>query len=407
MAAIQRIVVIDDDSDIGELIALSADAMGVDCISTTDSETFLNSITPETTLVMLDLMMPAVDGVQLLRALGQQKCKANVALMSGVGKRVIETAEKLAQALDLNVIGYLQKPFRLRDVEELLSRLKMQASSPVLTFSPAVLIPDSELRIAIEQDQFVIYYQPQVDIQLGTAIGAEALVRWHHPERGLIYPDSFVSRLEGLNLVDQFGWIIFAHALSEVGQLADKDGVAPTLSINVAASSLRDLTFPDAVISMAAQYAIPPEGITIEITESGLVQDLSPTLEVLTRLRMKGFQLSIDDFGTGYSMMQQLQLVPATEVKIDRMFVQNMHVTNANRVMVRKTIEIGHELGMKVVAEGVETSEQLNILSSYGCDVAQGYFFSEPRPVKDMQRWFRNFVPDNGTIGELKQHVGL
>jgi len=215
----------------------------------------------------------------------------------------------------------------------------------------------------------------------------EALVRWQHPERGLIFPDDFIGRLEGLGLIDRLGWIVANRGLVEIGRFADRSGILPMLSINVSVASLDDLTFPDTMAALIASHGIPPEKVVLEITESCLIQNLKRTLDVLTRLRMKRVQLSIDDFGTGYSMMQQLRNIPATELKIDRSFVIDMHNSDSSRVMVQKTIEIGHELGMKVVAEGVETMEQLDFLRSNGCDIGQGYLFSRPLPATELVHW--------------------
>jgi len=175
--------------------------------------------------------------------------------------------------------------------------------------------------------------------------------------------------------------------MREVGQFADSHGTIPTLSLNVSVHSLRDLEFPDKFLSLAAKNGMSAKNVTIEITESGLIKELSATLDVLTRLRMKQVQLSIDDFGTGYAMMQQLRNVPATELKIDKSFVQNIHCNDRDRVMVQKTIEIGHDLGMKVVGEGVETQEQLNFLRTNHCDAAQGYLFSRPLPAGALSSW--------------------
>jgi EAL domain-containing protein (putative c-di-GMP-specific phosphodiesterase class I) len=142
---------------------------------------------------------------------------------------------------------------------------------------------------------------------------------------------------------------------------------------------------------MARRYGVPPGDITIEITESGLIEELSRTLDILTRLRIKQVNLSIDDFGSGYATMQQFKNIPATELKIDKSFVQGMMNNDSDRIVVRKTIEIGHELGMKVTAEGVERQEQLDILWSYGCDNAQGYLFSRPIPAREMVNWLKAY----------------
>jgi EAL domain-containing protein (putative c-di-GMP-specific phosphodiesterase class I) len=247
------------------------------------------------------------------------------------------------------------------------------------------------LRSAVERDEFITYYQPQIDIATGRVIGVEALVRWQHPERGLIFPDDFIGRLEELGLIDELGWIVANRGMSEVGQFANGDGKAPMLSLNASVYSLHDLKFPDILVSIAEKHGISPANITIEITESGLIKELSRTLDILTRLRMKQVKLSIDDFGTGYAMMQQLKNIPATELKIDKSFVLDMQVNDRDRIMVQKTVELGHELGMHVIAEGVETQEQLDLLRANGCDSAQGYLFSRPIPAKEMVNWLASY----------------
>ena len=163
------------------------------------------------------------------------------------------------------------------------------------------------------------------------------------------------------------------------------------LSLNVSVLSLRNLKFPDNFISLVKKHHISAANLTIEITETGLIKELSQTLDVLTRLRMKQVQLSIDDFGTGYAMMQQLRNIPATELKIDKSFVQNINLHERDRVMVQKTIEIGHELGMKVIGEGVETQEQFDFLRTNDCDAVQGYLFSRPLAARDLVSWLREY----------------
>jgi EAL domain-containing protein (putative c-di-GMP-specific phosphodiesterase class I) len=395
MAAKQVILVIDDDGEVGELVCAVAQGMGYECTATTDATTFLEKLVADTTLILLDLMMPEMDGIELLRLLGKRKCKAGIVLISAVGRRVVESAQQLAQVLGLSVVGQLQKPFRLAELEEVLLRL------PVLEAPPAVLpihqfaIQRAELQSAIEHNQFVVYYQPQVDIATGRVSGVEALVRWQHPKRGLIFPESFIGRMEKFGLIDELGWIVANCGMSDVGQFADGDGKALTLSLNASVNSLRDLDFPDILVSIAEKHGVSPEDVTIEITETGLIIEPSRTLDILTRLRMKQVKLSIDDFGTGYAMMQQFKNIPATELKIDKSFVQEMMGNDRDRIMVQKTIEMGHELGMRVIAEGVETQEQLDILRSSGCDIAQGYLFSRPIPAGEMVNWLHSFRTRN------------
>ena len=391
IAAKQIVLVIDDDGDMGELVCATARSMGFQCAVTKDAVTFLEKLSADTTLILLDLMMPEMDGIELLRLLGERKCKADIVLLSGVGKRVMESAGQLAQVLGLSIVGHLQKPFQAGELKEVLQTFPRRSSSMVVNMSHQFAIQKEDLKNAIEHDEFVVYYQPQIDIASGSVIGVEALVRWQHPKRGLIFPDRFVGRMEKFGLIDELGWIIANRGMSEVGQFADGEGAALSLSLNASVNSLCDLKYPDILVSLAEKHGVSPANVTIEITETGLIRELSRALDILTRLRMKQVKLSIDDFGTGYAMMQQFKTIPATELKIDKSFVQEMMGNDRSRIMVQKTIEMGHELGMQVMAEGVETQEQLEFLRVNGCDSAQGYFFSRPIPAGEMAIWLKTY----------------
>jgi len=391
MRNVGNILVIDDEADVGEFICAAAAGLGLNCVSTTDVADVQKLSTPETTLILLDLMMSEKDGIEVLRQLSGLKCEARIVLMSGISKRVLETAEKLGRALGLAVVGHLAKPFRLAELEDVLkTHATHEGLLPIRQISE-IVIPEGGLRRALDNNEFVLYYQPQIEIATGRIMGLEALIRWQHPIQGLIYPDDFIGRAEAIGLIDELGWMVANRGMSEFKQFANGSSVLPRLALNVSVHSLRDLSFPDLFLALAKKHDVPLESVILEITESGLIDQLSRTLDVLTRLRLKSIQLSIDDFGTGYAMMQQLVNIPATELKIDRIFVMNMDVNGSDRIMVQKTIEIGHELGMKVTAEGVETEAQLEYLRLKGCDSAQGYFFSRPLPVNQMVSWLEAY----------------
>ena len=383
------ILVVDDDADVCEFILSAAQAINLDCTTTTRAKEFMAAFHPRVTLVIVDLVMPTMDGVELLRWLGEQRCRAAVLLMSGMDKRVLETAETLAKSLGLTVVGALRKPFRLVELESVFNSALSGHGAVGRARPPPIAVAQSELQLAIERDEFVLHYQPQIEIATGRVVGLEALVRWQHPDLGLVFPDSFIGKAESFGLIDQVGWLGGNSALAEMSRFPRHHGGILTLSINVSAHSLTDLQFPDKFIALTTQHGIAPENTVLEITESGLFENLSSALDILMRLRLKGVQLSIDDFGTGYSMMQQLRNVPATELKIDKSFVIEMHTQDAARIVVQKTIEIGHELGMKVLAEGVETSAQNDFLRASKCDLAQGYLFSRPLPVADLLDWLK------------------
>jgi len=394
MTTAGHILVIDDNFDIGEIVRAAAESLGMRCTTSTNAAELPQLLGPDVSLILLDLVMPRIDGVEALRMLSQLQCKASVVLMSGISKRVMETAEKLAQVLDLKIAGHLQKPFRLADVERLLQG-HAAPFPPVEVKRPSSIdLTDQDLRNAALCNEFVLYYQPQIDLRSGRVEGLEALARWIHPERGVLAPDAFIPRLEALGEIDSFGWQMADLGLSEACQFAVNSRPAPRIALNVSIQSLRNLHFPDTFIAKARRYCVEPEDIMVEITETGLMKEPSQALDVMARLRMKNVQLSIDDFGTGYAMMQHLVDIPATELKIDRAFVHNMHMNSSDRVMVQKTIEIGHDLGMTVTAEGVETLAQLDFLRQSGCDRVQGFLFSRPLPPAAMIQWLSSYQPN-------------
>jgi EAL domain-containing protein (putative c-di-GMP-specific phosphodiesterase class I)/FixJ family two-component response regulator len=384
----KNMLVIDDDSDIGEFVSEVARACGYFCDSVTNFDDFKALLGPDVSMIMVDLMMPGVDGIEVLRYLGEQGCQSGIILMSGFDKRVLSVSEQLARELGLNVLGHFQKPIRFVDLESFLNRSSKARAVHATPEEPGSPISAEELRRAIQEDQMVVHYQPQMDIRSHVPVGVEALVRWNHPVRGLLAPDLFIALSESLGLIDDLTWLIVKKALGDRKQIT-KHGWRPTLSINVSAVSLRDLEMPEKFLSHAAAFDTSPKDLVIEITESGLIKELRTALDILARLRVRGMDLSIDDFGTGYSMLQQLKRVPANELKIDQMFVQAMEHDEEARAMVCKTIELGHELGMRIVAEGVETEEQLLRLGGMGCDIAQGYLFSRPVPLQEILAWLK------------------
>ena len=218
----------------------------------------------------------------------------------------------------------------------------------------------------------------------------EALARWQHPEYGLVSPGRFIPLAENNGLIDQLTEIIINKSLRD-GHLWEETGLSLNLSMNLSTTSLIEGDLCNSLIAQCQRWSINPELITLEVTESSFVQDVGKSLEVLTRLRMHGFGLSIDDFGTGYSSMQQLALLPFTELKLDRSFVDRCYADPSRLAIIESSIELARKLGLKSVAEGVEDELTWQQLAKLGCDVCQGFFSARPMPRSELQEWHRSW----------------
>jgi diguanylate cyclase (GGDEF)-like protein/PAS domain S-box-containing protein len=239
-----------------------------------------------------------------------------------------------------------------------------------------------DLRQCVARDQLCLHYQPKIELATGRIFGVEALLRWQHPTHGLLPPASFMSEVERTDLiVPVTEWVLNA-ALSQ--QRAWRDaGIDLTMAVNVSARSLvAESTLPDTIAELTSKWGTAAGQLILELTESGLIEAAAP--EMLTRLHTMGQKLSIDDFGTGYSSLAYLQRLPVDEIKIDQSFVTRLADVSDDAIIVRSTIDLAHNLGLKVVAEGVEDESVLAILTEYGCDAAQGYFFGRPAPAREI-----------------------
>ena len=386
----KRLLAIDDSLEIGALILAIAKPLGYAGRHAPTFTKFKSMLADDPAVIVVDMMMPDTDGIEVLRYLAEQQCRAGIVLLSHVDQRVLSVAADMARASQLRLIGHLRKPFARSDLEALLKR-EVSADVPDFLRKPdAPSITEDALRRAVAEDQFIAHYQPQVDIKTGAAVGVEALARWQHPVHGLLYPDSFIGPSESWNLVNEVTWRVVDKVFADARMFA-AHGWAPALSINLSAFALSDLTLPDTLLAHAEGEGLLPSRITVEITESGLVTQIAEVLDILVRLRIFGFNLSIDDFGTGFSMVQQLKRIPATEVKLDKAFVRAMDRDRDALVIVRKTIEIGHEMGLAVVADGVETQAHLRVLGELQCDRAQGHLFAPPMPAAEVVAWRKKY----------------
>jgi diguanylate cyclase (GGDEF)-like protein/PAS domain S-box-containing protein len=260
------------------------------------------------------------------------------------------------------------------------------------THSPTRLALLAELRHAIEEGNLMLHYQPKLEIRTGRIVGAEALLRWEHPQQGLLMPDDFIPLAEHTGLIRPLGlWVIDA-ALRQC-KAWQRAGLKLKLAINLSMRNLHDPQLPETFERLLKRHGLAAGWLQVEITESALMADPEHSMRVLTALERMGIRLAVDDYGTGYSSLAYLRRLPVDELKIDKSFVLDMAREENDAVIVRSTIELGHNLGLTVTAEGVEDRQTWDLLAANDCDLAQGYFFSQPLSARELNRMLRLQTP--------------
>jgi EAL domain-containing protein (putative c-di-GMP-specific phosphodiesterase class I) len=258
--------------------------------------------------------------------------------------------------------------------------------------SPARLTLLTDLRNAISRGQLTVHFQPKVRLRDGEVLGAEALVRWNHPERGVLGPDEFVPVAEHSGLISPLTFVVLRQAVEACAGWR-RAGRPLGVAVNISPRSLLEPSFVDEVARAIAAVEVPASAVTLEITESSLMADPERAIEALQRLRTLGVQLSIDDLGTGYSSLSYLQRLPVTEVKIDKSFLLEQQDGVDAFALVGAIVDLGHRLGRHVVAEGVEHEDVWRQLQRLGCDSAQGYWMSRPLTADDFSAWLDRWRP--------------
>jgi len=379
-----RLLVIDAEPAFGQIVKKVAEASGFEVAVTQDASAFMHAARQwHPTVIMLDLKMPGIDGIQLLRTLAADNCPANVVLTSGSDAKILESAMQLGRERGLNMGEALPKPIPAERLRERLAGFK-RASKPLLA---------ADLAIALAADQLFLEYQPKLDCHIGRITGVEALVRWRHPTRGIIQPNEFIALAEQTGLIHGVtDWVVATAAAQSASWRTENLGLEIAVAVNFSASDLADLDLPDRLEQHCLAAGSDPAFLTLELTETGAMREAVQMMDVLTRLRLKGFRLSIDDFGTGYSSLVQLQTMPFSEIKIDLSFVTQMMSNAGCRVIVEIIVDLARKLGLKSVAEGVEDDTTLKALIDLGCDTAQGYYISRPIAADLMPQFVANYA---------------
>lgn len=343
-------------------------------------------------LILLDINMPGMDGVEFVRHLAERKYFGCLILVSGEDDLMLRATEKLARAHSLSVLGSLRKPPIPANLSALLEKCLTRRALPAAAgaCAPGKIYTADAVRVAIAKGELVNYYQPKVAVATGRVVGAEALVRWRHPEDGLVFPDRFIPLAEMHGLIGELTRVVLREALAQIRDWQEA-GLSLRVAVNVSMDDLAALEFADFVVAETAAAGVPSRSLVLEVTESRLMQRLTTVLDVLTRLRLKRFNLSIDDFGTGHSSLAQLRDIPFDELKIDQSFTHRAWRDERLRAMFEASLELSRRLGMEAVAEGVEDADDWNFLRTISCPVAQGYFIARPMPAADFPGWMEGW----------------
>lgn len=369
------LLVIDDERAFGEFVVKVATQIGFNATATDNAADFrrlLDETMPA--IVVLDLQIPDVDGLELLHELGERHCRAKIVLLSGADSRILDSAWRLGDELGLAMAPPIQKPIRAAALSQALAALG----------NPSGELTAASLAQAMSEDRLFLLYQPKVDVKTGRLVGVEALVRLRADDGSVVPPDAFIPLAEQSDLIDRLTERVIGLAFPQAAAW-HAQGLDLRVAVNLSAKNIHDRQLPGTLAAKCREAGVPPQSITLELTETTFTADGIILLEVLGRLRLKGFHLSIDDFGIGYSSIAQLLRLPFSELKVDQSFVTNLDRMRESRVVTKTIIDMAHNLGLSAVAEGVETEAVMRLLAEFGCDIAQGYLFSKPVDAERIQ----------------------
>jgi EAL domain-containing protein (putative c-di-GMP-specific phosphodiesterase class I) len=391
-AACRSALIVDDSIFVRLLLRTSLKSCGVlRVIEANDGQealAYLEITDDIVDVVFCDLDMPTVDGIQFIRSLASFECHPPVVFISSAPERTLRAAETLARSNGIQVAGALHKPFKHENILAILRALPPPKQKSRIRAK--IVIAADQLAAGISHGEIDLHYQPKVDLRTRALTGVEALARWNHPIHGLLYPDSFIALAERENLAGPLTEAVLDKAVRQCVIWRDC-GLACKVAVNLSPQMITDVALPERLTAIVSQAGISPSDLILEVTESGMFADDLLSMEIVTRLDLRGFAISIDDYGTGYSSMQQLQRMPFAELKIDRMFITGAARSSVNQSVIRSSVELARKLTMSVVAEGVETAEDWSLVYAAECDIAQGYFIARPMPADAVIAWAANW----------------
>jgi EAL domain-containing protein (putative c-di-GMP-specific phosphodiesterase class I) len=383
------LLVVDDDPFFVRLVSVAADPMYRVIGALTPAEIERSTLKALHTLV-LDLNIPDVNVIEFIQSFQNIAHKLNLVIISGLAEKTVQLSAEVARFLPFHSVDVLFKPLNMKVLNELFRRISCRTSlesNDRVVMSEESLISISEVKAGLENNEFVTYFQPQLRMPGGEFSGVEALVRWQHPEKGLLYPASFIELIELPELSMPFTLYVANEAVKQflmIDPAIRKDG---KLSINVPHAALDHPQLTDGICEILKMHGFEPGDLVVEITERGLQGNQNDHASAVAMMRIKGIEISIDDFGTGNSGFQRLKKIAVDEIKLDKMFVQDVCESRTSQLLVKAAIDIARELNVRLVVEGIETTEALSWLCAAGDFIGQGYLFSRPLPREELEKY--------------------
>lgn len=382
-----QVLVLEDDNTHLEIACACLRQLGVSrimsCMDGHQALMMLRTYQPD--ILICDLHLNGLDGVSFLRMVAEQGYHGAVILLSSVDPNLLKAAESLVSAYGLYLLAALRKPLTADVLELSLRQRRLELPKPVTLKSEVPLSLD-EVQRGFNEGCIEVFYQPKVSVYDKRVLGAECLARWRHGDGKLVGPGSFVPVLEAHGMINILTHEVLKKSAIQLGKWR-RLGHDLKLSVNVSMDDLDQINLPEEFERIVRAAGLEPAHITLELTESRLMENLTLSLEILTRLRLKGFGLSIDDFGTGFSTMENLKQLPVTELKVDRAFVNGATKDEGARAILGSSIQLGKIFRLNLVAEGVEKQADWDLIANSGCDEVQGFFIAKPMPANEFLEW--------------------
>jgi EAL domain-containing protein (putative c-di-GMP-specific phosphodiesterase class I) len=386
------VLIVDDDVFANKVIAAQLGKLGftnlegmTDPLKALD---FLRANVDTIGLIVCDLQMPTLDGIEFVREVAHEGYTGQVILVSGEDPRLLRSAQRLVEAMGLATLGAIQKPVKLETLTNVVANAG-EVERPRSSRQFAL----SEIQDALTKKQLLNYYQPKIDLETGSVVGVEALVRWLHPEHGVLSPAAFLPALQKAGGDDELLMHVLAGPTGALALLRDIRAMDPEfkVSVNISDINLSDEKLPEKLVALVESFGVQNKNLVLEVSENRAAGSRTKYNSTLSRLALKGFVLSLDDFGAGKTTMTDLSDIAISEIKFDRAFVHNVHRDFAQKMSLRSCIKMADALGLITVAEGVEEMQDWEVLKSLGCNVVQGYIVAKPMPVEVLDSWLAHW----------------